>query len=83
VDVELPLAAGYRLGVDPATAQLGRETRSPFVVARSGGAVENPNVHDPILFGVEVRDCRAQLVALLFVGRECVHQAALAFVREP
>jgi hypothetical protein len=31
--VELSLAAGDRLGGEPGIAQLGRETRGPFVVA--------------------------------------------------
>ena len=43
--VELPLAAGNRLGGETRVVELGHETRSPFVVARSGGAVVDLDLH--------------------------------------
>ena len=43
--VELPLGAQCVRGVDPDAPQLGRETRGPDVVARSGGAVEDLDLH--------------------------------------
>ena len=43
--VELRLAAGNRLGGETRVDQLGRETRGPFVVARSGGAVVDLDRH--------------------------------------
>ena len=43
--VELAFAARDRLGVEALGDQLGRETRGPFVVARSGGAVEDLDAH--------------------------------------
>jgi hypothetical protein len=44
-DVELALPAGLELGlVLGLGVQLGRETRGPFVVAVSDGAVENPDL---------------------------------------
>jgi hypothetical protein len=43
-NVELPLAAGLDVGlVLRLGVQLGRETRGPFVVAVSDGAVEDPH----------------------------------------
>jgi hypothetical protein len=43
--VELALAAGDVPGLDPLRVQLGRETRSPLVIARSGGAVVDLDRH--------------------------------------
>ncbi len=45
-DVELALLALDRDGVVPVGLQLDRETRGPFVVARSDGAVEDLDLHD-------------------------------------
>ncbi len=43
-DVELPLASGLDFGVMVGLpVQLGRETRGPFVVTVSDGAVEDAN----------------------------------------
>jgi hypothetical protein len=44
--VELALLALDRDGVVPVGLQLDRETRGPFVVARSDGAVEDLDLHD-------------------------------------
>jgi pyruvate-formate lyase-activating enzyme len=44
-NVELASAAGDRLGVETLSAQLGRETRGPRVVAASGGAVVDLDAH--------------------------------------
>jgi hypothetical protein len=44
-DVELALATGDRLGVEPLARELGRETRGPFVVAASGRAVADLDAH--------------------------------------
>jgi hypothetical protein len=44
-DVELPLAARDRLGVESLSRELGRETRGPFVVAASGRAVADLDAH--------------------------------------
>jgi len=46
-DVELALAAAGGRRLDAARVQLGGETRRPFVVAASGGAVEDLHAHDP------------------------------------
>ena len=43
--VELALAARDVLRLDPVGVQLGRETRSPLVIARSGGAVVDLDRH--------------------------------------
>ena len=49
-DVELPLPARLGLGlVLGLPVQLGRETRSPFVVAVSDGAVEDSNSRHQIV----------------------------------
>jgi hypothetical protein len=53
-DVELAGLADDRLGVDPVRVQLGRETRSPLVIARSGRAVVDLDGHAPSL---PVADC--------------------------
>jgi hypothetical protein len=44
-DVELTLAARDRQGVETLSAQLGRETRGPLVVAASGRAVVDLDAH--------------------------------------
>jgi hypothetical protein len=44
-DVELPLAARDRAGIEPLGVELGRETRGPAVVAASGGAVVDLDAH--------------------------------------
>ena len=44
--VELALAAGDVRGGDPDRVQLGRETRGPLVIARSGRAVVDLDRHD-------------------------------------
>ena len=44
-DVELALLTPDRNGVVPVGLQLDRETRGPFVVARSDGAVEDLDLH--------------------------------------
>jgi hypothetical protein len=44
-NVELAFAARVRLRVETLARQLGRETRGPFVVAASGGAVVDLDVH--------------------------------------
>jgi hypothetical protein len=44
-DVELPLAAREIPGVESVGVQLGRETRGPLVIARSGGAVVDLDRH--------------------------------------
>ena len=43
--VELPLAPGDVPRVEPVRVQLGRETRGPLVIARSGGAVVDLDGH--------------------------------------
>ena len=43
--VELALVARDVSGLDPLRVQLGRETRGPLVVARSGGAVVDLDRH--------------------------------------
>jgi hypothetical protein len=45
-DVELALLTHAGDGVVPVGLQLDRETRGPFVVARSDGAVEDLDLHD-------------------------------------
>jgi hypothetical protein len=52
LDVELALLPGddARVGPDP-LLQLGRETRSPGVVAASGGAVVDVDEHGPQVYG--------------------------------
>jgi hypothetical protein len=47
--VELARLADDRLGVDPVRVQLGRETRGPLVIARSGRAVVDLDRHEPHL----------------------------------
>jgi hypothetical protein len=44
-DVELALTARDGLGVETLPGELGRETRGPCVVAASGGAVVDLDVH--------------------------------------
>jgi hypothetical protein len=46
-DVELALAALAGLRLETVSLQLGRETRGPFVVAASDGAVEDLDGHRP------------------------------------
>ena len=43
--VELPLAPGDVLRVEPVRVQLGRETRGALVIPRSGGAVVDLDGH--------------------------------------
>ena len=45
--VELARLADDRLSVDAARLQLGRETRGPLVIARSGRAVVDLDRHEP------------------------------------
>jgi hypothetical protein len=44
-DVELALLAFDRARVEAVLVELGRETRGPFVVAASDGAVEDLDLH--------------------------------------
>jgi hypothetical protein len=44
-DVELALRALDDGGIEPVRVQLGRETRGPDVIARSGGAVADLDGH--------------------------------------
>jgi hypothetical protein len=46
-DVVLALVARERFGVEALCIQLGRETRGPFVIAASGGAVVDLDAHVP------------------------------------
>ena len=43
--VELPFATRDVARLDPVRVQLGRETRGPLVIARSGGAVVDLDRH--------------------------------------
>jgi hypothetical protein len=45
--VELARVAADRVGGDPIRVQLGRETRGPTVIARSGRAVVDLDGHVP------------------------------------
>jgi hypothetical protein len=46
-DVELPRGAGNDARIELGSVELGRETRSPAVVAASGGAVVDLDRHAP------------------------------------
>jgi hypothetical protein len=54
-DVELGLRAFARRRLDPALVQLGRETRGPFVVSASDGAIEDLDRHAERVAGEDPR----------------------------
>src|SRR4029453_11263552 len=81
--VVLPSTSRDRLGLEAVGGELGRETRGPLVVAASGGAVVDLDVHAVILRGQPGRlallEPPAQLLALALVAREDLSEPPLAF----
>ena len=60
-DPEIPVISLVELGVvRRALVQLGRETRSPAVIAVSDGAVEDLDLHLPEPTEARGRPCRAR-----------------------